>query len=691
MAGISSASGSSQSQVAGTNVPPVSFPGIASGIDYNSIIQKLTNLTLLPVQQYNQQITQINARNSELIKINGLLTSVQNSLNALSNPATFGAFGASSSDSTVVTATSSGTGAAAPGSYIVTGTQLATASSVTGAPSASTGHRMTDTIVHDTLNPANDGQTGDQVPLAESFAALSPANGGNQRGQVTVDGQIITYDVASDSLQTIVARINTAVAAVDPGFTASYNAATDSVTFNSTDRPVSLGSPSDRGNLLSVLKLDVAQVNNAASSGSVTSAGPIGGINQATTLGGNNFAGLVTPLTGGDGSFFTINGVHITINPSTDNLAGVLKRINASAAGVTAAFDPVSNQVKLTAKTTGPLGIVIGGSATGDSSNFLDAAGLTAAAGATQSVGQQAKATLQNPNGTTSTYFANTNTIATAIPGMNLNIFQTSALSTTITVTQDSSVAVAAISTFASAYNAAINEINAATAAPVIQQNNSQNSASSTTATSQALTSGGALFGDFSIESIKDRLINLAQSIVHTGSTSYQSLSSIGLTLDNSHQVLQASSAASGTSGNTVQSGPLSISQASGTSGSFMPLDLAKFNAAFSANPNAISSIFTGAAGIVNSFGTYLTTVTGLPTTTTTGLLGKIPSTSFMQSDENANTAHVKSLQDYVQTLTDEANHQADSLRRQFTATEALIAQYQSVQQQIGQLSQSIR
>jgi flagellar hook-associated protein 2 len=684
MAGLSSATSASATSatVPGTNVPPVSFPGIASGIDYDSIITKLTNLTLLPVTQYKAEITQINAKNSELIKINGLLTSVQTSLTTLSNPSTFNSFTGTTSDSSVLTATSNTSGGATPGSYVISNTQLATASSVTG--SNSVGHALSDIITSDSINPANDGKPSDTVPLDESFAAITPTNGGNQRGQVTIDGQIITYDVASDSIQTIVANINAAVVSVDPGFTASYNAATDAVTFSSTDQSVSLGSPTDRGNLLTVLKLDVAQVNNTPTSGSVTSAGPIGGLNQATVFTAANNAGLKTPLTGGDGSFFTINGVKITINPSQDNIAGVLSKINSSAAGVTATFDPVLNEVRLTSKSTGPQGIVIG--ASGDTSNFLASVGLTPATGATSTVGNQAELTLVNPNGTSSQFFSNSNTISAAIPGINLNIFQTSTALQTVTVTQDASVAINAINAFASAYNAAINEINQATAAPVVQQTNSATSGSGTTSTSSTVAPGGTLYGDFSIEELKDQLINLGQNIVHNGNSSFQSLSSIGLQMDDSHEVLQASDPTA----STTSSGPVTVATQDGTSGAFTALNLDTFNAAFAANPQAVSSIFNASDGIVSGFGNYLTTITGLPTTTSTGLLGSIPTTSFIQNDENANTARIQSLNDFITTLQDEANLQADSLRAQFTASESLIAKYQAVQTQVSQLSQGL-
>lgn len=684
MAGISG-SGTSTGAT-GTNPAPVSFPGISSGIDYNSIIQKLTTLTLAPAKQYQAQITQISAANSELIKINSLLSSVQNAINALSDPKTFNAFSATSSNSAFATALDNGSGIATPGSYILTNSQLATASYVAGATTA--GHKLSDVLTADSINPANDGKTSDTVPLAESFAAITPTNGGNQRAQITVDGVQVSYDVSSDSLQTIVARIQTAVASVDPGFTIAYNSASDTVSLNSTDQPISIGSPSDRGNLLTVLKIDVAQVNNTATSGSVVSAGSVGGINQAVTFDGNNYAGLTTPLTGADGSFFTINGVKIVINQSTDNLASVLQKINSSAAGVVASYNTTTNQVTLTSKTTGPSGIVLGSTSSGDTSNFLAAVGL--GAGATTSVGKQASATVLAPSGSSTTYYSNTNSFATAIPGLNLNIFQntTSVNPVTFTIGADTSKAISAINTFTSAYNATINEINNATAAPVVKQANAGTGTQATTASSSVVANGGALYNDFTIEQIKNRLITLAENVIRgSGSTSYQSLQSIGLSLDSTHAQLQATASdATGSASN----GPVTVAQSDGTSGAFLPLNVTAFQNAFAANPNAVTNIFQGSDGVVQSFGRYLTTVTGLPTTTVTGLLGTVPSTSLLQSDENGNSAQIKSLQDYITQINNEANAQADQLRTQFTSSETLIAQYQSVQSQIGQLNQGL-
>ncbi len=51
---------------------PISFPGIVSGIDYNAIISKLTQLSLAPTTLLNAQIATLNNANAELIKISNL-------------------------------------------------------------------------------------------------------------------------------------------------------------------------------------------------------------------------------------------------------------------------------------------------------------------------------------------------------------------------------------------------------------------------------------------------------------------------------------------------------------------------------------------------------------------------------------------------------------------------------------------
>jgi len=685
MSGLSSTSSSTSSTdstIPGNNVAPISFPGIVSGIDYNAIIEKLTSVTLLPAQQAKTQISTLNTKNSTLITLNAYLSSVQNTLEALSNPSTFDAFQAYSSDSSVLTGTSNTSSTGAPGTYIIKNTQLATATAVTSAVSASVGYSLSDVI------PGHGGATGLQVPLIDSVTSIYPENGSSgstTEGLITVDGVQIQYNVDSQSLNTILSNITAALSTVDPGFSASYNSATDEVTFSSSDKPISIGSSADTGNLEQVLKLDTAEVNNTSSSGSITSSGPIGGLSLSADFASASGANLLTSVTGGPGSFFTINGVKITIDPSSQNLQDAINAINSSGAGVVASFNQITNQISLTNTSTGPQSIVIGSAS--DTTNFLQAVGLEGS-GATTTIGQQAYVTIQQPDGTDQTYYSSSDQISNAIAGITLTVAGNSTDPTTLTVSQNSQPAISAINAFVSAYNAAINEINNASTAPVVQQTDAT-SGNSTTSSSSQLAAGGPLYNDLEIEELKDELVSIV-SDVFSGGNGYNSLSSIGISLDSTHQVF----AASGTTNNATSdsdttsssSGPISLQTQDGTSGQLEPLDVTTFTAAFEADPTAVSNIFNSANGLVQQLGSYLTTATGLPTQGANNVIGTIPDVSLIQNDENQVASQITSLQDYIKTIDDQANAQADLLRAEYTSSETLIAGYQSLQTYVSQL-----
>jgi len=665
----------SSSSVPGTNVPPVSFPGIASGIDYNAIIQKLTSLTLSQNVSLNAQISTINAANTELIKINSMLNCVQNALGALSDPTLFNAWLATSSNTAEGTATAISGQTPASGTYTILGQTQATATTITNNPAA--GHSITD-----------GSPPSDQIILAKSYAAVTPSNGSSVsgNGSITVQGFTLTYNVNIDSIDSILAKLNSDIATgphpIDAGFNASLDPATGKVTFSSTDKPVTIGAPTDSGNLLDVLKLSSAQVNNTATSGSVTSTSNIGGINQAASFNSSTSAGYVTPVTSG---VFTINGVHINISASGDNTASVIARINASSAGVVASYDATTNKITLTSTATGPQTIVLG--AAGDTSNFLTAAGLTSASGATTAVGTQASVTVQGPSGVTNTVYSNSDQVTNAIPGVQLNIngFTTPY---TVTVGSDSSKLVKALNTFVSAYNAAITEVNNATIPPAVI---TPQAGSSTTAQSASV--GGGVLWNSQIQTVKDELTSLVSGyfggslIRDSGSytsttTQYNSLADIGLQLSDSFTTLATAS----TGAQTTSQQQVSTQQMQGTDGTLQPLNVSKFTTALATNPSEVQAIFQGANSLTNNLGIYLGNVTGLPTLLNTSVVGELPAggVGILQGFENTNTDRIASLSAQIQQVTNDANMQADQLRTEFTATEGQLAVYQSMQSQLS-------
>ncbi len=74
------------------NAAPVSFPGIASGIDYNSIIQKYTAATLQQEAPSKAQLNDLNSANAAILRIENLFGAVKDALTGLSDPNTFAAF-----------------------------------------------------------------------------------------------------------------------------------------------------------------------------------------------------------------------------------------------------------------------------------------------------------------------------------------------------------------------------------------------------------------------------------------------------------------------------------------------------------------------------------------------------------------------------------------------------------------------
>ncbi len=656
----------------GYNTPPVSFAGIASGIDYTQIINQLTAETTAGSTAAQTQVTQLNNENNELVKINGLLLSVQNTLATLQNPNNFSTFLGTSTDSTVATATGIPGTSATPGTYTVQVNNLATATQTVAEA---------DTNVYNALDPSkafNSTTGGYGVTLL---------TGSTTQGKITVDGVQLSYS-AGESLDQFITSINTNATLSSYGVLASVSSA-GVFSLSSGTQPLSLGSPTDTGNIEQVLKIDQAQIVNGASSGSVTGTSSVNGLNAQVNL---NVSNAKVPVTTGS---FTINGVAISVNAGTQSLDDIINEINSSNAGVSAAYNSATNQLTLTNTNLGPQSIVLG--APGDSSNFLKAVGVTTS-GAVTTVGSQSSVTVTNPFGQTQTVYGGSNAVTNAITGISLNLSGVGV--TNINVSQDTSTLVSSINNFVSAYNAAISEINTATAPPVVNSQSITLSNVGAPQTSQqqtgALTSGGILYGDSTVAGVKDQLVSLISQVFQTGSGSYNSLSSIGLQLDsNFTQLTQQNNSSTSSSGGTTTSsadtafteqGGLTSTTFDGTSGQLQALDLTTFNTAFNADPSAISNLLSGNLGLPTALGAYLTGVTGSPTQLSTGFVGTIPDTSLLLNDENANSGIITSLQQQIATITDQANMQADNLRAQFVNSETLISQYTSIQSQLSSL-----
>lgn len=174
--GVSTGSSTTSSVAAPTgtlgNAAPVSFPGVASGIDYNSIIEKYTAVTQSQEVPYQTQLNNLTTANTEILKIQSLLGNVQSALKALSQPSTFTSFSATLSNTAAGTATSVAGQTALAGTYQILHQTAATATQIVSASGAGVAWTAADTT----------------TPLANLGAAITPTNGTAANGTPAASG-----------------------------------------------------------------------------------------------------------------------------------------------------------------------------------------------------------------------------------------------------------------------------------------------------------------------------------------------------------------------------------------------------------------------------------------------------------------------------------------------------------------------
>ncbi len=671
MSSVSSASSSTSGTLG--DAPPVSFPGVASGIDYNSIIEKYTAETLQQEAPLQNQVSNINNQNTAILKIKSLLGSVQDSLTALSNPTIFGAYKATPSNT-------------ADGSTAATLKQISGQTAIAGTYTINAQTAATATVI--TNNSNANGALDTTDPLASAGTAVTASNGTASSGSITINGVQVNYDVNTQSLSTILSNIAADVPGV--GYTINANG---TVTLTGV---TTLGSGADSGNLEQVLKLDTAQL----SGGTVTSSSSINGINENSPLNANNNAGFATAVTSGT---FTINGVQFTVDSTTDSLSDLISQINASSAGVVAQYNTSTSQITLTSATAGPQSILLG--ATGDTSNFLTATGLKTG---TTIAGTQASLTYTQ-NNVEQTVYSSTDSFNNVVPGFTLNVTNSSPASFsngastyyTVSVASDPSQAESAINTFIKSYNAALTELNKDLAAPTVSAGQTSTDGISTSTSS----GGGVLYGNFEIEDLKNQLVSLVSGFIPSGSSAYNSLSTVGILLNTASSTVgeQSDSNDASDSSSSASSTDSGLTVTGGTDGTLAALDTTTFEAAYAANTAAVQALFTLApppssspnvqlgydasqnTGFAFQLGTLIANSNGLTTflqnsAITPADLSNITLTTVLDS----NYQQIDSIDQQITQINTEANNQANQLRAQFSASESQIAELQALQQQIA-------
>jgi flagellar hook-associated protein 2 len=457
-------------------------------MDWQTTVQELATAERAPETQWKATQTTINNQNSAFTSIQGDLALLQTDMQSLQDPSLYESSAATTSNSSVATATAaSGT---TPGSYAFNISQLATAALITGTSNIS-----------QSLSP--DGNLSAITVGTAGFATPVTA------GTFTVDGNQITLNT-TDSLQQVFDNIATAT---NNTVTASYDSGTDKITLTSSDNSeIVLGSAADTSNFLQVAGL----YNNQ--SGSVSSNAALGRVQLSASMANADLATVITDGGSGQGQF-TINGVSISYDASTDSVQDVLDRINGSSAGVTASYDSLNNRFLLTNNSTGDVGITMQ-DVTG---NFLAATGLSAG---TLTRGQNLLYTL---NGSSQQFVSQSNTIAQAsstISGLSVTAVGTGQV--TVNVNHDTSGITAAIQNFIKDYNAVQSYIS---------------SQQTVTTASDGTVTAGLLTGDQTADDIASSLRSLSFSggFAPGSSNTISTLSALGIQTNSKDNTLSLS------------------------------------------------------------------------------------------------------------------------------------------------------
>lgn len=318
----------------------LSLSGLASGFDWKTVVDQLTELERTPQTRLRSDQDTINLRSSAYKSIQTQMANLKARIDTLNSADLFNARASTSSDSTVASASASA--GAAVGSYEFNVSRLSKAAVRQGASNVGGGLSATSDVSALVLKDAG-------------FATAISS------GTFTVNGKSVAV-LDTDTLQEVFDKISTATGGAVTG---SYDPNEDKISLTSSGSLI-LGSATDSSNFLQVAKL----YNNPSGTGTVSSATALGSVRQNAALASANFA---TPVTDDGAGKFKINGVEITFNAATDKASDVIKRINDSAAGVMAGYDVVNDRFILTNKKGGDVGIAL----EDVSGNFLAATGLS--------------------------------------------------------------------------------------------------------------------------------------------------------------------------------------------------------------------------------------------------------------------------------------------------------------------------
>jgi flagellar capping protein FliD len=329
--------------------------GLASGMDWQPIVDKLIELEAIPKQRLEREKQENAAKVSDLGTLKSQLTTLQSAASALQNDSLFNSRKVNLADPASGLSASAAVGALT-GDFRVQVESLATQTEM------SSGNRTSVKLsagidVKDKLS---------NLPLHTSITT----------GTFTISGKTFSISSLDITLEDLLSQVN-GTSGVNPeeddsAIKITYDDSEDKlrVAFEdgnlSADSPnlVVLGSSTDTSNFLQAFKL---LGNNAEPE--INSTHPLGAIDMTVSLASANFANDFTGLASGLGNFFIGEGegaVRIDYDVNNDSLSDIIDRVNESDGNIHMFYDPIGGRFVVRNKENGALGLVMHESQTWD-------------------------------------------------------------------------------------------------------------------------------------------------------------------------------------------------------------------------------------------------------------------------------------------------------------------------------------
>ena len=434
---------------------------------------------------------------------------------------------------------------------------------------------------------------GSVIDVSSLVSQLVAATRAPQDAQISAQTQAVTTQISAiGTLKSALSTFQSSLGALDTpsAFDAQIASSTDQTAFTAS-----------------------ASAGAAAGTYNVT----VSALAQSQQLLSKPFVGGVAATVGTGTLSVTLGGTsfNVTIDASDNTLAGVAAAINSAAGNPGVAATVLQG--------TDGAHLVLSSSLTGASNTIQVAetdagnglAALTYTAGNAGNYTQQAAAQDAAFSISGVAYTSPSNTVANALSGVTLNLVGTTAAGSapTLSVSNDTTTIEANISSFVTAYNTLVGAL-----APLGSYDAATNTA-------------GPLLGNALLSGTTNQIQQVLYGVVNTGSSSYNSLASIGIT--------------------TNPDGTLSLNNTT-------------LSNALSTNFSAVSQLFSGTNGVASTLNSQLTTALN-----STGAIAATSSTLIKQ--ENALTAQENTLNQQMTALT-------ASLTQQYSALNTLLSSLQT-------------